>query len=316
MKLSDEELKILHKLYYDDKLSIKEIARYFKVHETTMSPYIKSLGWSSPPLRNKRFIDETGNTYGYLTVIKALDEYDPDHRRLFLCRCKCGKEVKVSGKRLRSSNTRSCGCLQVEKATATLLQVDENVGKDLTGQRFGKLTVIREANKIIRYNGSKRRRWLCRCDCGNEVLVIHVYLTNGDTKSCGCLASKGELAIEKVLKDNNIKFVKQYSFPNLRNKELLHFDFALLDEKNNVKYLIEFDGEQHYDVNNRYSTKELLISDMKKNKFCLDNNIPLLRIPYNYKDKITLNMLLLDKEESKQFLVDKEDYYGLKEEYL
>lgn len=316
MKLNDEELKILHKLYYDDKLSIKEIARYFKVHETTMSPYIKSLGWSRPPLGNKRFIDETGNTYGYLTVIKALDECDADHRRLFLCRCKCGREVKVPGKRLRGGHTRSCGCLQVEKARITIQKIDSEVGKDLTGQRFGKLTVIREANKLIKPNGSKRRRWLCRCDCGNEILVQHTYLTTGETKSCGCIKSGGELEIEYLLKENNINFVEQYSFPQLKNKIVLRFDFALLDEKNKLKYLIEFDGEQHYMPSNGHFSKERAEADIKKNKYCLDNNIPLLRIPYKYLGKITLNMLLLDKEESKQFLVDKEDYYGLKDKYL
>jgi hypothetical protein len=53
---------------------------------------------------------------------------------------------------------------------------------DLTGQTFGRLTVI-EQNGVLR----KARAWRCRCECGNEVTVPNPYLRTGDTKSCGCL---------------------------------------------------------------------------------------------------------------------------------
>ena len=52
---------------------------------------------------------------------------------------------------------------------------------DLTGHRFGRLVVIREAG---RKNGHVV--WLCRCDCGNEVTVRGNCLTSGHTSSCGC----------------------------------------------------------------------------------------------------------------------------------
>lgn len=54
---------------------------------------------------------------------------------------------------------------------------------DLTGQRFGRLTVIKRVE-----NNGKKVMWLCRCDCGNETTVFSGYLRNGDTKSCGCLS--------------------------------------------------------------------------------------------------------------------------------
>ena len=53
---------------------------------------------------------------------------------------------------------------------------------DLTGQRFGRLLVIREAG---RKNGHVA--WLCKCDCGNEVVINGAYLRNGKSQSCGCL---------------------------------------------------------------------------------------------------------------------------------
>ena len=55
---------------------------------------------------------------------------------------------------------------------------------DLTGQRFGRLTVIKRVE-----NNGKKVMWLCRCDCGNETTVFSGYLRNGDTKSCGCLSN-------------------------------------------------------------------------------------------------------------------------------
>ena len=54
---------------------------------------------------------------------------------------------------------------------------------DLTGQRFGRLTVIKRVE-----NDGEKVMWLCRCDCGNETTVFSGYLRNGDTKSCGCLS--------------------------------------------------------------------------------------------------------------------------------
>lgn len=53
---------------------------------------------------------------------------------------------------------------------------------DLTGQRFGKLTVLNMVGK----DKSGNITWKCRCDCDNEVIVSSIYLRNGDTKSCGC----------------------------------------------------------------------------------------------------------------------------------
>lgn len=53
--------------------------------------------------------------------------------------------------------------------------------KDLTGMRFGKLTVLEPAGAR-----SGRTAWLCRCDCGKETVVLTINLLAGRTKSCGC----------------------------------------------------------------------------------------------------------------------------------
>lgn len=55
---------------------------------------------------------------------------------------------------------------------------------DLTGQKFGRLTVIKDTGKK---NNDKRALWLCKCNCGNEVIISGKDLRNGNTQSCGCL---------------------------------------------------------------------------------------------------------------------------------
>ena len=75
--------------------------------------------------------------------------------------------------------------------------------KDITGQRFGKLTVIGK------YNGHKERRgayWVCKCDCGNESVVLGISLRRGSTTSCGC--ARREHASKIVLHRHNYKNTK------------------------------------------------------------------------------------------------------------
>lgn len=64
---------------------------------------------------------------------------------------------------------------------------------DLTGQRFGRLTVI---ERVQPRQGCTNARWLCRCDCGNETKVIGTTLRRGESKSCGCL--RAEISKEKM----------------------------------------------------------------------------------------------------------------------
>ena len=75
------------------------------------------------------------------------------------------------------------------------------VFRDLTGQRFEKLTVIGIDHVEHQYNkrgvkNGKITYWLCKCDCGNEIIAPSSNLVRGNTKSCGCLR------IDKATKHN------------------------------------------------------------------------------------------------------------------
>lgn len=230
-------------------------------------------------------INEIGNVYGYLTVIERAPN-NKDGRAMWKCKCKCGNEVIVLGKHLRSGNTQSCGCYQKERAAESNLKR----GGDLTGRRFGKLVVLEEAGFIKKDDGRKSRLWRCQCDCGNICSVQHAYLACGDTKSCGCINSVGNMTINRLLNLFGHKYKTEYWFKDfICNTRPYQFDFALLSDDDNLLGLIEYQGDIHFTYrenswNNKKSYEERIKRDKEKFDYCIKNNIKLYYI--TYKDDI------------------------------
>lgn len=71
---------------------------------------------------------------------------------------------------------------------------------DLTGQRFGRWTVLRRAGLDA---AGKNATWLCQCDCGNKKIVTKVALTSGHSKSCGCYCSEVSKQLIKPLHERH-----------------------------------------------------------------------------------------------------------------
>ncbi|MCD3216889.1 hypothetical protein G8S55_06425 [Clostridium botulinum C] len=100
-----------------------------------------------------------------------------------------------------------------------------------------------------------------------------------------CNESKNEKKIRNWLKQNNISFDSQYTFDDLKGVRdgLLKFDFAIFEDKeqNKLKCLIEYDGEFHYKkyyVEQNFEIQQ--IHDQRKDNYCKEHNIKLIRIPY------------------------------------
>jgi hypothetical protein len=138
-----------------------------------------------------RLIDRTGQRFGRLLVIeRAADRpASPGHRArvAWLCRCECGTEVTALASTLTSQ--KSCGC-QLREAIA------ERSARDITGQRFGALTVLRRGENYVLPSGKPVSRWLVRCDCGREKVVLRPSLVGGTTVSCGCQYTKGSTGVQ------------------------------------------------------------------------------------------------------------------------
>lgn len=125
-------------------------------------------------------IDLTGKRYGKLNVLEKTEE-KKNGSYLYKCKCDCGNIKYITARDLSSGRVKSCGC-------------SKGFHKDLTGKKFGKLTVIK-------YSGEKQknvRMWECQCDCGNIVKVRTDSLTSGKVISCGC-SKKSEEKIKHMI---------------------------------------------------------------------------------------------------------------------
>lgn len=105
----------------------------------------------------------------------------------------------------------------------------------------------------------------------------------------GC--SKGEAEIEFFLIQNNIKYKRQFIFPDCKYQKALPFDFAIFSNTGDLICVIEYDGEQHYHyIEHWHKTeegfKQQQLRDNIKTNFCKLNNIELIRIPYTDFDNI------------------------------
>lgn len=277
-----------------------------------------------------KFIDETGNKYGKLTVLKKSKNKTSSGCIKWICQCECGNICEVSGDVLRRGKTVSCGCF-----------IKEKVIKNEIGKKYGKLTVLKrapsrnnraywvckcECGNICEISGTSLRSgqiscgcaqiknrtgnkygkltvisqkpnnmWECKCDCGNIITVFGKYLDNGHVQSCGCIKSLGEAKIQNILTELNINFEKQKIFKDCLfpdSKAPARFDFYLPD----YNCLIEYDGEQHFKSKNSGWSNDAGLAytqyhDNFKNSWCYYNNLKLIRIPYKDFDKIDSNYL-------------------------
>lgn len=204
------------------------------------------------------------------------------------CQCECGKIFSAEANSIKTGASKSCGCLVKERMTEVLQ-------KDITNQKFGKLTAIKNTGKKHK-NGCYL--WLCECECGSKVEKPLNYLMIGDCFSCGCIKSKGESIIQKLLQDNMISFETQKTFDTCKNplnNYPFYFDFYIENS-----FLLEFDGEQHFHTrnggwNNEENFSKTQERDKIKNQWCKNNNIPLKRIPYWELNNLTIEDILNDK---------------------
>ena len=248
-----------------------------------MGKFIDMTGWK---------MWEHGVPDSRLTVLERASTNGLENKPQWKCRCNCGTELIVLGKSLRNGNTKSCGCLQKDWA----YKHAKSMKKDLVGQKFGYLTVLEDTGKYQGHNTI----WKCICECGNICYVSGSNLGRSII-SCGCSKmSGGEKNILDFLIENHYNFIHD----KIYFKDLLsvkgypcRYDFIILDEQNAPYWIIEFDGKQHSNKNamphfyDEASFLELQQNDIRKNQYAIEHNIPLVRIPYEMKNKITKELL-------------------------
>lgn len=251
---------------------------------------IKDCGCGREKETDKKYI---GAKFGHLTIIERDYDYKilnglKTKERYYRCKCECGNIKSVKLNSLKSGDVSSCGHC--------------NTGyEDLSCRKYGYLQPLyRDYNAEKNYDYSKTM-WFCKCDCGNFITVGADHLKSGWTKSCGCLrGSYGEKRIEEILIENRIEYIHDKSFfkdlilPSGHNGR---YDFILLNDSKPFR-IIEFDGEQHNKPSALYGEEyyyTLKMNDYIKNKYAIEHNIELVRIPYCEKEFISFEMIFSDK---------------------
>jgi hypothetical protein len=192
------------------------------------------------------------------------------------CKCDCGKEIDVSTRNLNSGHTKSCGCKKGD-------MIGSKLSIDMSAYEDDDIKVLeREGSSEI----NQSAKWRCICKhCGREFVTEGKHIREGVVKSCGCVHSRGEQKITKMLMDEGCTFSTQYTFPDLIgvNGGKLRFDFAVFSN-NELDYLIEYNGLQHYKKPEGkwgLEWENLIENDRRKVEYCKEHSIPLKIIKYD-----------------------------------
>lgn len=211
-----------------------------------------------------------GNKYDY-----SLVDYDKAKKKVKIICKKHGIFEQTPDSHLSGQGCSSCGVERIKQLQKLLV-------KDF----------ITQANKIhnntylynlVEYDNLHQKvRIICKKHGVFEQLATNHLSGQGCPK---CRSSKGETIIRKILKKLKINFVEQYKISKCKYKNPLIFDFAIFNDNNIIKCLIEFQGKQHYmpikHFGGEKSFKEREIKDNIKIRYCKENCIILYHIRYD-----------------------------------
>lgn len=210
---------------------------------------------------------------------------------------------------------------EVEIALAKIPRIyADNYDKNYTGYTYESLFIVECINdkfedipKILDLKTIKKlhsikvyKQYKCTCIlCGKEQIIncdkfgiypptkygYNAYNGFWSDIHCDChKISSFQWIVNKLLFENNVRYIVEYSFPDLKGIggiNNLKFDFAVLDKNYKIKCLIECQGEQHYkhveEFGGKLAFEKQLQNDNLKRKYTEEHNIKLIEISYNDK---------------------------------
>ena len=199
----------------------------------------------------------------------VLSKYTGADKKIFIRHNSCGNEYSVVARNFLMGQR--CPKCQRPNYNRDLESFNREVC-DLVGEEYSVLGG---------YHDAKTKTLMLHSKCGEKYESTPDNFLQG-ARCPYCAMPIGEKRIMRWLRRNNIRFKTQYTFEGLRDKKNLRFDFAIFDHEG-LKYLIEafhfnkFYGGRTYEI--------MEYHDRLKDEFCIDNGIPLIRIPYwQYKE--------------------------------
>jgi hypothetical protein len=195
--------------------------------------------------------------------------------------CLCGREFSARPTRVLQGG--KCGICT------------KNKDKLLTHQDYLNRLAERGIKVIpIETYVSMRTKIKHRCVCGNEWDSKPINVLNGWL--CGCERSRGEVEIREWLNCHGNEFQQEYSFPDLKYRKHLRYDFALFNGKD-LTCLIEFHGSQHFKPIGAWHRterdfKDLQLRDAMKREYAKRNGIRLIELRFDQNVSDELNQLL------------------------
>jgi hypothetical protein len=211
-----------------------------------------------------------------------LNEYNGLSSYLTLRHLECGNVYDVRAGNFLSG--KKCPrCMDVQRASKRTID-EEEILKRLNEKFNGKICLLSKFSGLRRISEFK-----CK-DCDllfkTKPGTILSRQVRWGCPNCSKKISSGENKIREFLDEVGCIYEMQYSFSDLTHKNLLKFDFAVFDfsDESSLRFLVEFDGRQHFIPVEKFGGEDALEStilrDTLKDKYCSDNGIKLIRIPY------------------------------------
>lgn len=198
--------------------------------------------------------DITGQRFGRLTAIEFC-HYNEKHQDCWRFQCDCGEEVVIPSANVKWGNTRSCGCLEVER-------IRNMHREDLTGQRFGYLVALQPTDKR---DAGGSIVWECACDCGNHTYYSVSRLRQGSAQSCGCLSRESRTnsynSRKDAVEDTNISSLIGSKRPRKNNTSGCT---GVCQEKQRGMWLAYIDFQKKRYFLGAFADREQAIEERKK----------------------------------------------------
>ena len=235
---------------------------------------------------HEQYIRDVYNIWGNL--VEIIGQYDNSSKKIKVMCNKCNWIWNPEAKSLLAKH--GCPkCGHLKNRMSTVKKHDNYIAE-----------VNIKHNNIIAVIGnyvSGKDKILLKCNrCQYEWSSVARNILKG--RGCPkCKLNKGETLINNILEELKLKFKAQYIIKNLKtlNNGVPIFDFAIFDENNVLKTIIEYDGIQHFKPIKNWGGEKRLIEQQKvdkfKNEYCIDNKIKLLRIKYNELKNINQNYI-------------------------